>query len=558
MTGTAAEVAFSYVRFSSKSQEMGDSIRRQVEDTGAWAKRNGVHLDTSLKIDKGVSAFRGKNRDLGSLAEFLRLVERGRVLPNSYLVVEALDRLTREEIQPALLLILNLLQKGIRIVQLKPLEMVYDRKSDTSQIMLMVVELSRGHSESAMKSDRVGKAWAQRRKHARASRDKRKLLTRKLPAWVKEEGDWLVLIAERARAIQRIFELCIAGYGLHATMRQLGQEGIEAFGPSGRWSIAYLHNLLADRRVTGELQPRLRGGVPDGNSIEDYFPCVISDDQFQRAKTQRMLRHRKPGRIGGVTNVFQGLVKGAHDGYSYSVAPQSTKNPHPLLFSTGTRFGNGRTLSFPLHVFERAILGKLAELDPHEILNGDHPDESLLLSSQLAVVEGKIGEIEKEMLSGDIPALTRVLRTLEEQRRGLAEKLDAARREAAHPLSESWGETSALLKALDEAPDPREARLRLRAALRRIVDVMMILVVPRGKARLAAVQIWFTRGQRHRDYLVFYRAARSGGRAKRSKTHSQVCSLDPKWCAGPLDLRQPEHAKRLEKSLERLDLGQLQ
>src|SRR5262245_41745682 len=77
--------AYSYVRFSSKKQEEGDSIRRQVDATAAWAKRKGVHLDNSLSIDRGVSAFRGKNRDLGALGEFLRQVEGGRVKPGSYL-----------------------------------------------------------------------------------------------------------------------------------------------------------------------------------------------------------------------------------------------------------------------------------------------------------------------------------------------------------------------------------------------------------------------------------------------------------------------------------------
>src|SRR5262249_39276510 len=156
---------------SSKKQEEGDFIRRQVEGTAEWAARNGVHLDTSLEPDRGISAFRGKNRDLGSLAAFLKLVESGRVLAGSYLVVEALDRLTREEIQPALLLILNLLQKGIRAVQLKPVEMVYESKSDTTAIVLMLVELSRGHSESKVKSERVEAAWAQRRKKAREKSD---------------------------------------------------------------------------------------------------------------------------------------------------------------------------------------------------------------------------------------------------------------------------------------------------------------------------------------------------------------------------------------------------
>jgi hypothetical protein len=554
MTGTAAVSAYSYIRFSSKPQEEGDSIRRQVEITRQWAEREGIHLDTSLQPDKGISAFRGKNRDLGSLAAFLRLVETGRVLAGSYLVVEGLDRITRQEIQPALLLILNLLQKGIRIVQLKPVEIVYDHKSDTTPIILMIVELSRGHSESAMKSVRVGEAWAERRKHARG---KHEILTRKLPGWVKEEGGWLVAIPERAKAIQRIFELCAAGYGLWSTMKQLQEEGVKPFGPSGRWSIAYLHKILSDRRTLGEFQPRRRGGVAEGKVIADYFPRVISEKQWQLARLNAKTRLRKRGRIGGVMNIFQGLLKGAKDGFSYVVGLQSTKNPHPVLRSSAPRLGMGSTASFPLEVFERAILSKLAELDPREILKGDEPDDTLLLSGQLTVLEGKIGELEAEMLTGDIAALVRVMRTLEEQRRTLAEKLDKARREAAHPLSEAWGDASALLKALDEAPDPREARLRLRAALRRIVDSICLLVVPRGRDRLAAVQIWFAGNEEHRDYLILHRPAKANASA-RTAGGWRVLSLADVVKLGPGDLRRPDQARRLEKVLGELDLAALE
>src|SRR5262245_40430361 len=93
------DIAYSYIRFSSRKQEAGDSIRRQQTAARAWARRNGIPLDTTLRIDKGISAFHGKNADLsggknadlGGLAEFLRLVQEGTVNPGSYLVVENLD-----------------------------------------------------------------------------------------------------------------------------------------------------------------------------------------------------------------------------------------------------------------------------------------------------------------------------------------------------------------------------------------------------------------------------------------------------------------------------------
>lgn len=118
LTGTAV----SYVRFSSHKQERGDSLRRQEAARDAWLARHpGVVLDTSLTLaDLGVSAFRGKHRadDKTALWHLLRAVESGRVTPGTFLVVESLDRLTREELGDAFELVLGLVNRGIRIVQL--------------------------------------------------------------------------------------------------------------------------------------------------------------------------------------------------------------------------------------------------------------------------------------------------------------------------------------------------------------------------------------------------------------------------------------------------------
>jgi DNA invertase Pin-like site-specific DNA recombinase len=116
----------------------------------------------------------------------------------SFLILENLDRLSREHIQPALLLALNLLQAGIRIVQLRPAEMIFDSKSDTLQVMMMMFELARGHGESAIKSERVGKAWAQKKELARKGQAQQgrgavagmHCMTHKLPSWMGPTPKW--------------------------------------------------------------------------------------------------------------------------------------------------------------------------------------------------------------------------------------------------------------------------------------------------------------------------------------------------------------------------------
>jgi hypothetical protein len=197
-------------------------------------------------------------------------------------------------------------------------------------------------------------------------------------------------------------------------------------------------------------------------------------------------------------------------------------------------------------------------------LNGDAgPDESLVLAGELARVEAKIAELEAELLQGDVAALARVLRTLEGQKAEVAGRLAEARQKAAHPLSESWGEAQSLIGALTSAPDPQDARLRLRSALRRIVDSIFLLVVPRGRSRLALVQLYFTGKHegRRRTYLVFHRPAIGNGKARTEpKTFVQAWSQEESdgiGLEGEVDLRDPVEAAKVAAGLAGLSQEEL-
>jgi DNA invertase Pin-like site-specific DNA recombinase len=164
----AKTLAYSYIRFSHPEQAKGDSLRRQTELRDAWLARNKVKLDASLTLeDHGVSGFTGEHRgnpDRHALAAFLALVKKHRITKGSFLIVESLDRLSREDIIPALSLLLDLIQSGIRVVQLLPVETTFDARSNPMHLMMAIMELSRGHSESAMKSERVGAAWRDKKR----------------------------------------------------------------------------------------------------------------------------------------------------------------------------------------------------------------------------------------------------------------------------------------------------------------------------------------------------------------------------------------------------------
>jgi DNA invertase Pin-like site-specific DNA recombinase len=560
-------LAYSYIRFSNPEQARGDSLRRQTELRDAWLDRNQVALDSSLTLeDKGVSGFTGRHRtnpDRHALAAFLKAVEAGKVPRGSYLIVENLDRLSREDIIPALSLLLDLIQAGIRVVQLLPTEAVYDEKANPMQVMMAIMELSRGHSESAAKSARNGAAW--REKKQLAAREG-KPVTARAPAWLRlVDGKW-ELDEAAASAVRRIFRMLVEGYGLHAITKKLNAEGVPAIGPTGCWLRGYISKIVKSRTVVGEYQPR-KGHVeraPDGDPIPGYFPALITEEEWYAAQAALASRRRRPGRPArDFTNLFTGLLHDARDGGALHMITKKVRRlvSHRAL----SRVAGAHHVAFPLDTFEAAILSCLREIDPAEILTSADrgADQTLPLAGRLAELQAEVEKVKARLQARYSDAVADVLERHEAEAKVVAAELAQARQQAASPLSEAWGEFPTLLDALKAAPDPEAARLRLRSALRRIAGGIWCLFVDRGGWRLAAVQIYFTGGAR-RDYLILHRhalagrAAKVAGLKKRRPAQWSARSMADVPGSTDLDLRRRDHARRLEKALLALDLSAIE
>jgi DNA invertase Pin-like site-specific DNA recombinase len=223
------KIGYSYIRFSTPEQAEGDSLRRQTEKTVAWCKTNGVTLDTSLKLqDLGVSGFSGQHRDNPDkfgLAAFVEQVRQGKIAHDSYLIVENLDRLTREHLRPAVRFVLELLDEHhINIVTTSPERVFRHDSNDMVDIIIAVVELSRGHGESQRKSDTVGTAW--REKKADAVQNKT-VLTAMCPHWLEVVDGEYKEIPNRVKLVQRMFQMIVDGTGIGAITRKLNLEKVK-------------------------------------------------------------------------------------------------------------------------------------------------------------------------------------------------------------------------------------------------------------------------------------------------------------------------------------------
>lgn len=164
MTTPSKPLAYSYVRMSTDVQIRGDSLRRQAELSKRYALAHDLHLVEDFKLeDIGISAFRGKNSAEGALARFLEAVDQGIVPPNSYLLVESFDRLSRQKPTEALKLFLDLGNKGIHLVTLADDQLYKAGSVDFYQLMYSLMIMSRANEESQIKSQRLGSVWQHKR-----------------------------------------------------------------------------------------------------------------------------------------------------------------------------------------------------------------------------------------------------------------------------------------------------------------------------------------------------------------------------------------------------------
>ncbi len=236
---------YSYIRFSTSDQIRGDSLRRQLQKTQAWCERHGYTLERVSFRDLGVSAFKGDNATEGKLGAFIQAVDSGAIKKGSILVIESLDRLTRQEVPDALELFLGILRRGIVIVTLEP-EDRFERKTlNEIQLIIAIVILSRAYNESATKSVRVRDAWDEKRKNI-----KDRPLTKMGPSWLKLEGGKWKKVPEKVALVKKIFQMATQGWGVNRLVKHLNQKQILSLRGK-KWGASSVLKILHNRSTIG-------------------------------------------------------------------------------------------------------------------------------------------------------------------------------------------------------------------------------------------------------------------------------------------------------------------
>ena len=395
------KIAYSYVRFSTAEQAKGTSPWRQKEWSRHYAAQNGFILDESLKPDRGISAFKGRNRTEGNLAAFLARVKDGTVPRGSALLVESLDRLSREEVEEALYAFLDIIRSGIEIHTCDG--QVYIRgKLKAEQLLLSIFHMARANEESERKSERCGAAWSKKRQNANG----KEAMSARVPAWLKAvKGQPIRVIPERVTVVRKMFEWAAKGLGQYVICDKLIKGGVSPWGPARkgkppRWTPFYVSSILSSRSIIGEYTPHTkkivndtRKRVADGAPVENYYPAVIPLALWQRVQeARRAFAQAKFGEsfkagkdLHSDKNLFKRLLFDANND-----APMVYRHgTHPYLVTTHRQSLRQHKINYAL--FEKIILEFLTSADWKAI----HRDGSTEAATELlAKQESLAREIE--------------------------------------------------------------------------------------------------------------------------------------------------------------------
>lgn len=306
------KLAYPYIRFSSDIQSHGDSARRQKQLVTNWANQHpDYRLSETAYTDEGLSAYHGKHAS-AELGRLMSDIENGTIRPSDCILIESLDRLSREDIQTASERLKAIQVKGVDVVTLND-ETHYTVASlnDSFTLIKQILISQRAHEESEAKSKRMLQVWAEKRREAEKSG---RVITRMCPQWLKanKDGTGFDVIHEHVETLNIMFQLRVQGLGFTRITQILNETGRLTFRDNlpNKWQQSRVQQLISSRAVIGYHIKSRKSRVKEPE-VPDYYPVVIPLELFQAAQLRRESRFgRKPSnpRPGNI-HLFKSVMK---------------------------------------------------------------------------------------------------------------------------------------------------------------------------------------------------------------------------------------------------------
>src|SRR5262249_50869032 len=155
---------------------------------------------------------------------------------------------------------------------------------------------------------------------------------------------------------------------------------IPSFGSGREWHESYLKKILDNRAVIGEVQfyRKVNGKrVSDGEPRKDYYPRVVSDQLFFRAKqsrAQRLIGDKNIGAGGrkgeNISNLFSGVAFCSYCTSKMRYINKGSGNTYLVCSKALRGLGCERTgWSYP--DFEKTFVDYVKDMPIVDIINAD-------------------------------------------------------------------------------------------------------------------------------------------------------------------------------------------
>lgn len=218
---------YSYIRWSTDRQDKGTTRNRQLAAAKAYAANAGLEM---VEIeDPGVSAFRGKNTNTGKLGDFIDAVKQGAIASDSWLYVENLDRITRQNVTTAQKLFIELLELGLTLVTGMD-KRVYTLDSvnkNPTELMISLLLFSRANEESETKSQRtLGNVETLVERHKNGLPVNIKSVGRH-PFWIDDSGSQYEAVKKHPtywNIAREAIDMFLSGSGVYSVKKYLDQK----------------------------------------------------------------------------------------------------------------------------------------------------------------------------------------------------------------------------------------------------------------------------------------------------------------------------------------------
>lgn len=374
--------AYRYHRFSTPEQDTGTSLERQRKATTTLCDKHGWEIIDPPLEDKGLSAWKGDHLRVGELGKFTDRVAAGEIEPGSILVIENLDRLSREKLKKARRWIEDVNDAGITVAVCSP-ELLLDEEamsgSNMGTMVLYLMEASRSGGESSRKSDMLLGAQERRMEKARQGI----IYTARMPAWLTgEKNGTFRVIEDRAQVIRDIYGWCADGLGFQAIAKLLNGT-VEPWGAPQKkdratWQPGYIRDILTKPLVEGEYHRRTGDARKLTGEVISYYPRVVPAELVARARAALRDRSTTGPNHHEARNLFSGLMKCGHCGdtmvrvvsrakgreYEHLKCLRYNNAGAPIQGDTDE--ANGRrcinSTYYRYDAFERAALGQILHL----------------------------------------------------------------------------------------------------------------------------------------------------------------------------------------------------